>query len=94
MRKNTIRTRWPVYELKQWSVSGKLSTYHTIHKNSFLLRLNGLSHARRASFTVGYGPESFNESIDYQLPEQLDQMKKDARIFTAREEVTFIMDNL
>jgi hypothetical protein len=69
----------------------KATVRHTKHKKSFLMRLDGLTEVEtpiKVWFSIQYAPDQFNESIKYT---DLKQCQKDARIFTAKDEIEFMM---
>ena len=89
-------TPYPRYHLAAF-LNDRRYTYHTKHKKSFLMKLDGLTEIRELvslHFSITYSPKLKNSSIVYQNENEFKQAKKDARIFTSKKEVDFIMNDI
>jgi len=82
---------YPRYHL-WWQTKRGVTKYHSRRKKAFLLRLDRLHTLRtllKFGFSVEYLKDKVNESVDYK-PNQTSQAQKDARVFTAADDVKFI----
>jgi hypothetical protein len=87
---NRSKKNYPAYHL-WWVTDVGESSYHSKRKKAFLLRIERLRAAeslRKLWFRVDYLPGVNNRSIVYSENE-IEQTIKDARIFTAADEVRF-----
>lgn len=88
-----IRNRYPVYELKTIKDDGNEVVRRTTRKKAFHYKLGGVQNSetiKQASFTIRYAPGAVNESISY-VRGEFKEMARVARIFTAKDEIDFIM---
>jgi len=88
-----IKNKYPKFKLTYWRGKNKLH-YTSNLKSRLLAKLNREKNVTKAFFTVVFAPDHCNESIDYQLPEQKEQMRKAYTLFTAKDEIDFQMKNL
>ncbi|GIK83645.1 MAG: hypothetical protein BroJett025_02670 [Patescibacteria group bacterium] len=87
-----MATTYPQYYITA-TKNGETITRRTKKKKSFLLRISGLQRSGEpvtANFAIKYGPDAWNESIEY-TRESLKEMARAARIFTAKDEIDWMM---
>lgn len=84
---------FPKYRLTYVTQEGA-HTYMTNIKSRLWRKLSLESKVERASFSIIYGQNEKNESIEYEFPKQRERFNKDFRTFSAKNEIEWMMKNL
>ncbi len=84
---------FPKYRLAYVTREGA-HTYMTNIKSRLWRKLSLESKLERASFSIIYGQNEKNESIEYEFPQQRERFNKDFRTFSAKKESDWMLKNI